>query len=1378
MLLRWLKRVAQHPTRAAGCRFVVPRLEALEDRLTPSGNIGITGAFPVDASGNALTAAPDKGEEIFIAATFTTTGLPSNASYTVAYTVDGVTLSTGALNWGAGASGTGSWFAYWGGWYATTGKHNVSVTVDPGQTVAESSYADNTTTFAYTPVSAPDLPEKFITPLGGIPYQTWGVVNYVDVNPLANQIADFKGGDYTYDGHSGHDMTLANFGSMDAGVPEYAAADGTVVAVQDGNFDRNASFNNSAANYIDIDVGNGWHTIYYHLRTDTILVQVGDHVTQGQILGLAGSSGNSTLAHLHFQVDHNGGVVEPELDPTTFWVNPPPYQGSLSAVVDSGVSSIPTPTTTDLNAEERPVDANVFTQASGQTITYWLQAFTRNNDAVSIKTFAPNGAEYAPLEASFSVGESRGGYWYYYFGLPAGLQLGTWKVDFDINGVQSAQDTFQVTAAGAGSAHVVTGSTYVSNGRTTPLDFGSVSPGSTPPQLTFTVANLGSAALHLSNPVLPSGFSLVGSFPAFIAVGGSADFTVQMATAAAGAYAGTLQFTTDDPNAPTYSFNVKGVVTGGNTGEIHGQIYQDLNADGIENGADSGLVGWTVSLLDTNNHPLATTTTSYNGYYAFLNLAPGTYRVRETPPAGWFQSTANPADVTVGTADVLAAPIGFFAGHFVFGVPSAVTAGSPFNFTLTIKDSSDQTITGFNGVVHFTSSDGAAVPPAGNLSLTGGAGTFGATLKTAGGQTISVADVNIPALAAVSSTITVNPAAASQVILSASSSVSSAGLALSPAPRATLEDKYNNVLTNDGSDQITAVVAAGPGSFDPASTTVMTVTAGAASFNNLILDAAGSYTIRFNTLGGLTSAPFSWTVSAAAPPVLTNPGPQTNNEGDANVSLTIKATGADPNTFSATGLPTGLMISTAGVITGTIDPRAAGSSPYRVVVQAMHLGAAGSTTFMWNVADTTPPALSNPGDQTAKAGTMVRLPLTFTDAGSFTDVVNGKDTLPPGLTVNSMGVISGTVAPSAAPSYSVTITGVDADGTSSLSVKFTYNITPPTGGTSSPVNTVVLLTNGSLVEFVNGTGSPVLLSNHDTIRALSTVLDVHGQTDIYAIIQSTTPTGLVGPQYNNTLWEFTSGAWSQKSSGPFAQISAALNSSGESIVFGLLTNGSLWEQSHSFGVDVGWSELSGNGTIKYISAITDASGNDHVYVIDTPQVGAKYAYTLWEHIPAGWRQDSSGQFSSVSAGLNSAGQAVVYAILTNGQLWEQNPAFGPIGLDSSAWHELSGANGLTDANGMPILFNSVQAAGADKVFGIAKDQNTWEHTLTNNVATNTQLTHGLLAAQLSATETPSGIDEVFETLIDGSFWEYSSAFPGNHFMEVLSSGAVASSTPH
>jgi hypothetical protein len=217
-----------------------------------------------------------------------------------------------------------------------------------------------------------------------------------------------------------------------------------------------------------------------------------------------------------------------------------------------------------------------------------------------------------------------------------------------------------VTAStGVAAARVSQGSTYGPNGRTTPIDFGTVDPGSTPPQKTFTVSNIGSAALTLGNLILPDGYSLVGSFPSTIAAGSSASFTIRMATDDSGTDAGILSFDTNDPNAPTYRFNVKGIVTGGDTGAIHGQVVNDQNGDGIENPDETGLTGWTVSLLDpATNDVIATTTTGFNGYYIFLNLAPGTYRVRETLPDGWTQTTPDPADVTVGTDDVLASPFG------------------------------------------------------------------------------------------------------------------------------------------------------------------------------------------------------------------------------------------------------------------------------------------------------------------------------------------------------------------------------------------------------------------------------------------------------------------------------------------------------------------------------------------------------------------------------------------------------------------------------------------------------------------------------------------------------------------------------------------------
>jgi hypothetical protein len=190
--------------------------------------------------------------------------------------------------------------------------------------------------------------------------------------------------------------------------------------------------------------------------------------------------------------------------------------------------------------------------------------------------------------------------------------------------------------------------------------------------------------------------------------------------------------------------------------------------------------------------------------------------------------------------------------------------------------------------------------------------------------------------------------------------------------------------------------------------------------------------------------------------------------------------------------------------------------------------------------------------------------------------------------------------------------------------------------------------------------------------------------------------------------------------------------------------------------------LSPAGTIASVSAITDSNGIDNCYAIVTAN------NNLWRHTSnQGWSQLSTGSFQQVSAGLNAAGQAVSYSVLTNGTLWEQNPAFGPAGVDRQ-FIQLSGMNGL------PPSFTSVAAGGPDRLFAIAADKTVWEET----PAGVTHVSLAFTATQLSATETPSASDEVFMTLTDGSLWEYSLSLPGNHFKQLLASGVASSSTPH
>jgi hypothetical protein len=134
-------------------RFALrPHLELLEQRLAPAGNLAITNAILVNSNNQPLSTV-NIGEKVFVQADFTTQSLPSNASYRVAYTVNGLTQDTGYLTSGAGLSGTGSWDYYRGTFIATPGTNQVTVKVDPDHSVAETSYTDNTMSFTFNAVS-------------------------------------------------------------------------------------------------------------------------------------------------------------------------------------------------------------------------------------------------------------------------------------------------------------------------------------------------------------------------------------------------------------------------------------------------------------------------------------------------------------------------------------------------------------------------------------------------------------------------------------------------------------------------------------------------------------------------------------------------------------------------------------------------------------------------------------------------------------------------------------------------------------------------------------------------------------------------------------------------------------------------------------------------------------------------------------------------------------------------------------------------------------------------------------------------------------------------------------------------------------------------
>lgn len=88
----------------------------------------------------------------------------------------------------------------------------------------------------------------------------------------------------------------------DLNTPVQAAASGKVIKAE---YDTKTG----KGNQVILEHEGGYQTIYSHL--EKLEVTAGATVTQGQLIGLLGSTGRSTGPHLAFQVLENGMPVDP-----------------------------------------------------------------------------------------------------------------------------------------------------------------------------------------------------------------------------------------------------------------------------------------------------------------------------------------------------------------------------------------------------------------------------------------------------------------------------------------------------------------------------------------------------------------------------------------------------------------------------------------------------------------------------------------------------------------------------------------------------------------------------------------------------------------------------------------------------------------------------------------------------------------------------------------------------------------------------------------------------------------------------------------------------------------------------------------------------------
>ena len=101
----------------------------------------------------------------------------------------------------------------------------------------------------------------------------------------------------------------------------YAPGSGQVVEMENTiaeNIPGETNTNQLFGNYVILDHGNGEFSVLAHFIKNSIIVNIGNLVSKGQVIGLCGNSGNSTEPHLHYHLQNKPSIGQGEGLPAQF----------------------------------------------------------------------------------------------------------------------------------------------------------------------------------------------------------------------------------------------------------------------------------------------------------------------------------------------------------------------------------------------------------------------------------------------------------------------------------------------------------------------------------------------------------------------------------------------------------------------------------------------------------------------------------------------------------------------------------------------------------------------------------------------------------------------------------------------------------------------------------------------------------------------------------------------------------------------------------------------------------------------------------------------------------------------------------------------------
>lgn len=151
------------------------------------------------------------------------------------------------------------------------------------------------------------------------------------------------------------------------GTPIHTAGDGKVVFADSDKTVKFSPWNNFYGNVVIIRHADEMYTLYAHLSA--VLVQAGNEVEAGDVIGQVGMSGGATGPHLHFEVRQGGDYVDyfstqnPEL-----WLSPNPGTGAISITLK---------TERETNYEHPIVVARLADEGGEALFTYYIRSYAK-----------------------------------------------------------------------------------------------------------------------------------------------------------------------------------------------------------------------------------------------------------------------------------------------------------------------------------------------------------------------------------------------------------------------------------------------------------------------------------------------------------------------------------------------------------------------------------------------------------------------------------------------------------------------------------------------------------------------------------------------------------------------------------------------------------------------------------------------------------------------------------------------------------------------------------------------------------------------------------------------------------------------------------------